>query len=37
MRALRVVHQNAAKVAAHACIICLHAKKLLKLQREIRH
>ncbi len=28
-------HKHAAKVAAHACIVRLHAKKLLKLQREI--
>jgi hypothetical protein len=35
-RVLRALHhKHAAKVAAHARVVCLHAKKLLKLQREI--
>jgi hypothetical protein len=30
-------HKLAAKVAAHARIVCLHAMKLLKLKRKIKH
>jgi hypothetical protein len=37
-RALRALHhKQTAKVAAHARIVCLHAKTLLRLQQEIEH